>query len=213
MGILIRCRLAAIICVLLTIAVSVGSSQTTEEFRIDAASSKMVVHVGRSGLFAFAGHDHEVAVPGFTGRLTLDRTDVSRSKLSVQFDAAAMTVTGKGEPPEDVPEVQRVMLSDRVLDVERHPKIAFVSRSISLVERSTDRVKVRIDGELTLRGITRPVTVPSEIRLSDDGLTATGKATVRQTLFGIRPVTAGAGTVRVKDDVEVVFTVVARPAK
>jgi hypothetical protein len=33
---------------------------------------------------------------------------------------------------------------------------------------------------------------------------------VQQSQFGIRPVTAGAGTVRVKDEVEVVLSVTAR---
>jgi polyisoprenoid-binding protein YceI len=215
MSIPIRCGLAGIVSVFLTIAASSGLGQTIQEFRIDTAASKIVVDVGRSGLFAFAGHDHEVAVSAFTGRLMLDRTDVTRSKLSVQFDASAMTVTGRGEPPEDVLEVQRVMLSDRVLDVERYPRINFVSRRISLVELepSPDRMKLRIDGELTLRGVARPIIVPIDVRLSADRLTVTGKVRVRQTLFGIRPVTAGAGTVRVKDEVEVVFTVVAQRVK
>jgi polyisoprenoid-binding protein YceI len=139
----------------------------------------------------------------------LDRTDVSRSKVSVEFDATAMKVTGKGEPREDVPEVQRVMLSKRVLDVERHPKISFVSENILVVQRSASRMRLRINGQLTLRGATRPVTVPTEVELTADRLTAAGKATVRQTDFGIRPVTAGAGTVKVKDEVEIVFTIVA----
>jgi polyisoprenoid-binding protein YceI len=185
-------------------------SPASEQFGIDAASSKIRLNVGRSGLFGFAGHDHEVAVPAFAGNVMLDRADVSRSSLSVQFDAAALTVTGKGEPPQDVPEVQRVMLSDGVLDVQRHPKITFVSRSVSVVERATNRMMLRVSGQLSLRGVARPVTVPVEVQLSGDRLTATGKATVRQTLFGMRPVTAGAGTVRVKDDVEVIFTVIAR---
>ena len=170
----------------------------------------ILLNVGRSGLFGFAGHDHEVAVPAFAGNVMLDRADANRSSLSIQFDAAALTVTGKGEPPEDVPEVQRVMLSDRVLDVQRHPKITFVSRSISVVEGSTNRMMLRVSGQLTLRGVALPVTVPVEVQLSGDRLTATGKATVRQTLFGMRPVSAGAGTVKVKDAVEVIFTVVAR---
>ena len=183
-----------------------------EEFRIDAASSNMVLNVGRSGLFGFAGHEHEVAVPSFVGHVMVDRSDVSRSSLSVEFDAAALKVTGKGEPREDVPEVQRVMLSDEVLDVQRHPKIAFVSSSISVMERSTDRIMLRVSGMLTLRGVARAVTVPVEVRLSGDRLTATGRATVRQSAFGIKPVKAAGGTVKVKDDVEVVFTVVARRA-
>lgn len=208
--IMIRCGVIAIVCSLPMIGRSALSNQASEQFRIDAASSKILLNVGRSGLFGFAGHDHEVAVPAFAGNVMLDRADANRSSLSIQFDAAALTVTGKGEPPEDVPEVQRVMLSDRVLDVQRHPKITFVSRSISVVEGSTNRMMLRVSGQLTLRGVARPVTVPVEVQLSGDRLTATGKATVRQTLFGMRPVSAGAGTVKVKDAVEVIFTVVAR---
>jgi polyisoprenoid-binding protein YceI len=196
-------------CVLAITGVA-GAGQAGNDFKIDPASSNLVVRVGRAGLLAFAGHDHEVAVPVIEGRVTLDRTNVNRSSVSAQFDAAAMTVTGRGEPPADVPEVQRVMRSDRVLDVARYPRIAFSSRRISLVEASPDRMTLRVEGQLTLRGITQPVTVPVEVRLSGDRLTATGKAIVQQTLFGIRPVTAGAGTVRVKDDVEVVFNIVAR---
>jgi polyisoprenoid-binding protein YceI len=120
-----------------------------------------------------------------------------------------MKVTGKGEPPEDVPEVQRVMLSERVLDVERHPKITFISEKISILQKSANHLRLRIDGRLTLRGVARPVTVPTDVNLTADHVTATGRTTVRQTDFGIKPVTAGAGTVKVKDEVEIVFTIVA----
>jgi polyisoprenoid-binding protein YceI len=172
----------------------------------------MVVHVGRSGLFGFSGHDHEVVAPVLDGSVMLDRTDVSRSKVSIQVDATAMKVTGKGEPAKDVPEVQRVMLSERVLDVQRHPKIVFVSEDISIVQRSASRMQLRINGQLTLRGVAHRVSVPTEVELTADRFTATGKATVRQTDFGIRPVNAGGGTVKVKDEVELAFTVVAAPA-
>jgi polyisoprenoid-binding protein YceI len=163
-------------------------------------------------LFGFAGHDHEVIAPVLAGSVMLDRTDLSRSKLSIQFDATAMKVTGKGEPDKDVPEVQRVMLSEGVLDVQRHPKITFVSDSISVAQQSPNRVQLRINGRLTLRGVTHPITVPTQVELTANRLTATGKATVKQTDFGIRPVNAGGGTVKVKDEVELVFTIVASPA-
>jgi hypothetical protein len=55
------------------------------------------------------------------------------------------------------------------------------------------------------------LSAPVDITLTSNGLTATGRVTVRQTDFGIRPVTAGAGTVRVKDEVEIVFSIVGRP--
>ena len=169
-----------------------------------------MVHVGRAGLFSFAGHDHEVVVPALDGRIQFDAADVSRSSVTVEFDATRMMVTGRGEPPEDVPEVQRVMLSDRVLDVARHPRITFTSRRVSMGTVSESRMQLRIEGQLTLRGVMQPVTVPVEVQVSPDSILVKGKATVRQSLFGITPVTAGAGTVRVKDDVEVVFTIAAR---
>lgn len=181
-----------------------------QEFRIDTVHSRMMVHVRRSGIFSFAGHDHEVAVPAIDGTVTLDRTDVTASKLSLQFDATAMKVTGIGEPAEDVPEVQRVMLSEQVLDVARHPTITFLSDNVAVLQRSPNGMQLRITGQLTLRGATRPITLPVSVQISDDRLNATGKATVRQTNFGIRPVSAGAGTVKVKDEVEITFTLVAR---
>jgi polyisoprenoid-binding protein YceI len=202
-------RLAVIACVVVALGRSAGG-QAAQEFHVDAAASIVVMRVGRAGVFAFAGHDHEVIAPAVQGTVVLDRANVSGSRVALQFDAAAMKVTGRGEPAADVPEVQRVMLSDRVLDVQRYPTIAFMSRRISLVEESSGRLSVRIEGELTLRGRTRPLTMPVEVRVSADRLTASGTATVRQTDYGIRPVTAGAGTVRVKDEVEVGFTIVAR---
>jgi polyisoprenoid-binding protein YceI len=202
-----RTRGALALAVTLVVAVA---AQGPEEYVIDAASTSMTIHVRRAGVFSFAGHEHEVAVPVVQGRIALERSDVTRSSINAEFDATALRVTGRGEPPEDVPEVQRVMLSDRVLDVGRYPTIAFHSRRVSLVGQSGDRMELRVGGDLTLHGTTRPVTVPVRIVMAGDLLTAEGTATVRQTDFGIQPVTAGAGTVKVKDEIDVVFSITAR---
>jgi polyisoprenoid-binding protein YceI len=191
--------------------IAVGlAAQVPEQLVISPAATTITIRVGRAGVFGFAGHDHEIAVSAVQGRITLDRSDVSRSSMSAEFDATALKVTGKGEPPEDVPEVQRVMLSERVLDVQRYPRITFASRSISVVERAAERITLRILGELTLHGVTRPLTVPVTVRLTRDGLNADGKAALRQTDFGIQPVTAGAGTVKVKDEIQIIFSVTAQ---
>ena len=196
--------------VVLTMAAGLaGAGQTNQEFRIDPAATSVVVQVGRAGLFKFAGHDHEVAAPGVEGRISLDSSDPSRSRVAVQFNAKALTVTGRGEPAGDVDEVQRTMLSERVLDVTRYPTIAFESDRISVQQRSAGRVTLRVEGRLTLHGVTKPVSIPVAVRLEGNRMTATAEATVRQSDFGIRPVTAAGGTVRVKDEVDVMFTIVA----
>jgi polyisoprenoid-binding protein YceI len=194
----------------MAILAAIVAAQEPEEFVIDPGQTTITLHVGRAGVFAFAGHDHEVMVPAMQGHLTLDRVNVSRSTVSVTFETAALKVTGKGEPSEDVPEVQRVMLSDQVLDVQRHPTITFQSRQVSVVKQSANQMTLGITGDLTLHGVTRPLNVPVTVQLAADGLRANGRATVQQSQFGIRPVRAGAGTVRVKDEVEVVLSVTAK---
>ena len=195
--------------VIIAILAAIAAAQESEDLVIDPGQTTITLQVGRAGVFGFAGHDHEIAVPAVQGRITLDRSNISRSTLSATFDATALKVTGKGEPSEDVPEVQRVMLSERVLDVQRYPTITFQSRQVSVVKPSTNQIGLRITGDLTLHGVTRPLDVPVTVQLSTNGLRASGKTTVQQSQFGIRPVTAGVGTVRVKDEVDVTFSVTA----
>ena len=187
------------------------TAQTTELFVIDPTGSTITLHVGKAGMFGFAGHDHEIVAPVSDGDIVLDRLDAARSRISIRFDASALKVTGKGEPASDVPEVQRVMLGERVLDAQRYPVIAFTSRTISVTQRSPgERMTLQVAGDLTLHGVTRRVTVPVSVQVMADRLRADGTAVVRQTEFNIRPVTAGAGTVRVKNEVDVSFSVAAR---
>jgi polyisoprenoid-binding protein YceI len=194
-----------------TVAGIVGlTAQTTERFAIDPATSTITLQAGKSGVFSFAGHDHEIVAPVSDGEIALDRLDISRSRISIRFDAKSLKVTGRGEPAGDVAEVQQVMLSDRVLDVQKYPVISFTSRTMSVTKRSGDRITVQVAGDLALHGVTRPLTLPVDVQLAADQIRADGKAVVRQTEFGIEPVKAGGGTVRVKNEVDVSFSVVAR---
>jgi polyisoprenoid-binding protein YceI len=62
---------------------------------------------------------------------------------------------------------------------------------------------------LTLHNVTRPITVPVTVRLEGNTLTATGRFPVKQTDYGMKPVSGG-GVVSVKDVVNVSFTIVGR---
>jgi polyisoprenoid-binding protein YceI len=179
---------------------------------IDPAVSEVVIHVNRTGLFSFMGHIHEVAAPVAIGTVVLVPGRLEASTVQVEFDAAALRVTGRGEPANDVPEVQQTMDSARVLDVARFPRISFASREIRVIGRDADHVRLHIAGTLTLHGVTKPATAMVSVELAPDQLRALGTLTVKQTDFGIKPVTAGAGTVRVKDEVDIAFTLVGRAA-
>ena len=196
---------------LLALMLAPLNAQDATTFALDAGASHVVVHVDKSGLLSFAGHTHEVALPVASGSVMVDSSDLSHSTVHLVFDATSFKVTGRGEPADDVPDVQRTMESAAVLDVSRFPRVTFESHAIEVLGRHGDRVNLRITGDLMLHGVTKPATTEVSATVAAGRLTATGMLKVKQSDFGIEPVTAGAGTVRVKDEVTVEFTLVARP--
>jgi polyisoprenoid-binding protein YceI len=180
---------------------------------IDAADSQVVILVGKAGMLSFAGHTHEVVAPSVRGRVSFDPMDWPRASVSLEFDAAALRVTGKGESASDVPAVQKAMLGDQVLDATRFPKIGFQSRRVSVALKGANAADVVLDGDMTLHGTTRPMTIRASATLDAAGrVTAKGSFTLKQTEFGMVPVTAAGGTIRVKDDLDIQFVLKASPS-
>src|SRR4029077_225378 len=153
-------------------AVAAGSRRYT----LDPAGSRMVIHVGKAGVFGFAGHEHEVVAGPPRGTATVDPERIGLTTVEVTFDAATLRVTGKGEPREDVPKVQQAMLGPECLDVARFPTIRFVSTGVTAEGRAGSVHELRIRGRLTLHGVTREIAIPVHVELVGDGFTATGNA-------------------------------------
>jgi polyisoprenoid-binding protein YceI len=183
------------------------------ELAIDAENSQVLIQVGKEGLFGFAGHAHEVAATAVHGRVTFDPSDLQHATVWLEFPAAALRVTGKAEPPDDVVEVQKVMLGERVLDVDRYPTIVFSSRRISVTARTAATADVVIDGDMTLHAVTRPMTVRASVTLDPgDRIAARGSFVLKQTDFGMVPVTAVGGTIRVRNELDIQFVLNTRPS-
>jgi polyisoprenoid-binding protein YceI len=176
---------------------------------LDPAGSRFVIHVGKGGLFGFAGHEHEVLVGAFEGTVLADTEQIARSSLELTFEAAGLRVTGKGEPSKDVPKVQEAMVGPQCLDVDRYPAIRFVSKTVTGTRASQSRYDLEIRGDLTLHGVTRTVSVPVRVDFEGDRVTASGRTVLRQTDFGIKPITV-AGVVKVKDELALEWTLVGR---
>lgn len=184
----------------------VAARQTGPEVMRIEGTSRVLIHVGKAGALGFAGHVHEVEAP-VSGSVTVDRSNLANSQVVAEFDSASLRVTGRDEPPQDVPQVQQVMLSERVLDAKRYPKIVFRSKRITVTGTSGQSVTLEVGGELSLHGRTAPAVAHVRVGLKDGSLSAEGTTTVKQSAFGIEPVTAAGGSIRVKDDLDITFTV------
>jgi polyisoprenoid-binding protein YceI len=167
-------------------------------YTLEAAHSRLTVHVGKAGLFGFAGHEHEVVAGALRGTATFDPVRPLQASVDLTFDAGALRVLGQGEPPEDVPQVQAAMVGPTCLDAGRFPTVRFVSRSVTGAA-GPNGGDLALRGELTLHGVTRPLTIRVHLDVSGQTLEATGSTMLQQTAFGITPISK-AGVVKVKDE-------------
>lgn len=161
---------------------------------IDTAKSTMTVHVYKTGMLSAFGHDHEIAAPVAGGTV-----DVEGRKVELHVNAAALRVQDAKASEKDRSEIQSTMLGADVLDVEAHKDIRFRSTAAEPAGQGAWKVT----GDLTLHGQTKPVSVEVHEREGK----YTGTCRVNITDFGIKPVKAAGGAVRVKDEVQIEFDI------
>jgi polyisoprenoid-binding protein YceI len=187
--------------VLLSVLLAWASLLAANAAPIDPQHSTITVRVFKAGLFSAFGHNHEIRAPISSGSVVAS----GKPAVELRVDARRMRVLDPDISAKDRAEVQKTMLSDAVLDSERFREIRFVSRTVEAAGGG----RFRVSGALTLHGVTLPVVVQVEQR----GDRYTGSAKLKQSEFGMKPVTVAGGTVKVKDTVEVVFEIVTLPAQ
>ena len=181
-----------------------------QTYRVDPAASHAAIHVGKAGVFSFiAGHPHEVVGPIEDGSIEVDLEDPSQSHVQIVIATPALRVSPVGEPEGDAPKVQDAMSGDKVLDVAHHPRITYESTSVTLKSRRGTVLDIVVTGQLTIRDVRQSVTAPVRVDVGDHALTATGRFSVKQSAFGIKPISVG-GVVAVKDTLEIDFSISAK---
>jgi polyisoprenoid-binding protein YceI len=160
--------------------------------------STITVRVGKAGLFSGFGHTHTITAP--VDRIAVD----SKSKTAtITVLAKDMKVVDTEVSDKDRAEIQATMLGPKVLDVQKFPEIRFTSTRIG----ETAPQRFRVFGMLQLHGVTKRLEFP----VSGTPEHYAGKAMLKQTDFGIQPVSAAGGAVKVKDEVEIDFDIYPGP--
>src|SRR4051812_42161825 len=178
--------------IFLLLACTISLAQSTP---IDPALSKITIHVDKTGVFSFAGDKHEVVAPISSGTV-----DEKAGMVEFAVDARKLQILDPQLSPEKRAQVQKNMEGPAVLDSAKYPEIRFRSTAAT----STGKNTWNVTGDLTLHGQTHPVTAS----IKKEKQTYTGSSQLKQTDFGITPVSVGGGTVKVKDELKLDFEVV-----
>lgn len=97
------------------------------------------------------------------------------------------------------------------MDAENHPEITFHSNGDGTVEANGDVYEVTANGDLTISGVTREVSVEATCTIGDEELVCTGAKDLNMTGFDIDPPTLLLGSIRTHDEVTVEFHIVYTP--
>jgi polyisoprenoid-binding protein YceI len=169
-------------------------------YALGPAAGKLLVKTTRTGLGSKIGHDLTIEVTRWSGTATVDTADPASSSARVDVEVDSFQVregTGGLAPltDGDRAEIHRI-IREKVLRTVRYPTIAFRSTAFRGTLDSFE-----LEGDLTIRGDTHPVTVSGNL---SEGRVH-GEATVTQSKWGIKPYSAVLGALRLRDDVGVEF--------
>ena len=150
-------------------------------------------------------------VPGrfakFSGTLMIDEENFASSSVKIEIDATSIDTNEEAR--------DRHLRSDAFFDVENHPTITFESTRI----RPRGDTKLFIDGNLTMRGVTKPVTLEAEVlgfgemySVRRGAFEATTMVNRKDFNVSWNDILEGGGAV-LGDDVEITLNVEAKKAK
>jgi polyisoprenoid-binding protein YceI len=177
---------------------------------LDARGSRVTAYGYAAGLLSAVGHDPVIAARDLSGDVQFDAARPDQSSVHLRIATGSLAVQNDVNE-KDRREMERTM-QQQVLDTASFTEIAYEATGAKVDPVDEGRFKVEADGRLTLHGITRGLRIAGRVFVLGDTLRAQGEATIRQTDYGIKPVSVAGGTLKLKDDVKVTFDVLARKA-
>ncbi len=198
-----------IIALILATLVSFAVPPATVTYNLDASQSKFMAHANRSGLLWFKGHSHHLAASEFTGQVELTPDTITPASLRLVVKAASLHETG-ADFSDAEKQIINKELKEIVLHPDQYPDITFQSTSVTAKSAAAGRYNVKIDGNLTLHGVTRRITIPTVVTLNGNTMRAVGEFSIDRDDFKVKATSAFHGLVRVDDDVKFEFDIVGR---
>jgi hypothetical protein len=211
-------RSAQALCLLGLLAGSASFAQDAgSRYAIDPAASDLHWLVYKAGTLARLGHNHTVAVGDLSGNVTKNDSDLAASRFELGFSVAALVIDDPklrgtlGEEFASVPTADDVagthknMLSDRVLDGEKHPTIRVLGTGPA-AKAGEQTLAVTVE----MLGRSIPLTVPTQVTVDGDVLTATGEFELNHADLGMQPFSVMLGALAVGEKLSFSYRITAR---
>jgi len=169
-----------------------------QEMAIDTQRSSITIHVGKSGLFSAAAHDHTINAPISSGSM------IESGAVHIEFMVETAKMTVKADPKVDAKTQATIQkdMEEMTLETKKFPEIRFHSSRIEKVGAG----QWKVDGDLSLHGVIKPVS----LTVKQSGESYTTRTVLKQTDFRIKPISIGGGMIKVKNELELDFEIFGR---
>ena len=204
-----RIMIVSLIIAALIGSASLAAPPATVTYNLDASQSKFMAHAKRSGLLWFKGKSHHLAASDFGGQVELTPDTITPASLHLVVKAASLHETGAAFTDQQKQIIDKE-LKDIVLLPDQYPDITYQSTNVTAKGLGGGRYDVKINGNLTLHGVTRPVTIPATVTLNGSTMRATGEFSIDRDDYKVKATSAAHGLVRVDDDIKFEFDIVGR---
>ena len=180
-----------------------------DHYVLDAAASAFTVQAFAEGLFSAFGHDPVIGIKEFRGEVEFAPGTFENARLKLTINCNAMIVINDVKPT-DRQDIERMMRHE-VLETAKYPEMVFESHNIAMSRAGEGRYRARIIGDLALHGVTQKnLWINGEVTMTAEGLRAKGNFAVKQTDYQIKLVSVAGGTLKIKNEVQCKFEIVAR---
>jgi polyisoprenoid-binding protein YceI len=142
----VACRLGAFSLSAFLFCVGAHAATPAQGWRIDEAQTSIGFTIDAVGFPTTRGH-----FAHYRGRLLIDFDRPAKSYTTFTVDAGSVDVGS--------PSFNDFVKSSALLDVERFPTMSFASTQVEKVDAHT----ARVSGNLTLLGVTKPITLTVDV--------------------------------------------------
>jgi polyisoprenoid-binding protein YceI len=175
---------------------------TDTVWTLDASNGQLLVETGVTGRAARMGHRLTIAMNSWSATVTWVNDEPSAVQLDVDVESLEVLRGEGGVTPLSGPEKALARSNAlKALAADRFPTISF---------RADDVVKTdggyRLAGTLEIHGAVRPRSVDLRVDDLDGSWRMSIDAAVSQSEFGVKQVSMFMGSMKVADEVTVVFT-------
>jgi polyisoprenoid-binding protein YceI len=180
----------------------------TVKYQINATASRFTVQAFATGILSALGHNPRIGIRDYDGEIQFVPETYEKTTVRVTVRSSAMEVLDEMKKDDRIKLEQEMF--EKVLDVKHFATVVYASKAITVHKLDFDLLQAQVTGELSFHGVTRTHAFDARIASMGTTLRVSGEFWLRQSDYGIKPISFAGGALRLKDEVKFNFELVAR---